>query len=88
MSDGLSVLVRMSAFQADVNRKKCFILFPQKRMKLRRIFHGTYNISVVVWRENVSILNALECSGLSYFIRKCNVAEYKRWAKDLSFGQP
>ncbi len=53
MNKIISAASRMSVSQADVTCKKCFIVFPQKRIKLTWIFHQTYNGSVMLSRENI-----------------------------------
>ncbi len=59
--------------------KKTFHSWPSKRIKLAQIFFLLQNILLekkMFWKR--------ECSrmiNLRYFIRKCNVDEYNRWAK-------
>ena len=72
--------VRMSAFPADVTRKKCFILFPLKRVILAQIFHQTKNVSAMLWREKHFVKNVLECVGSRYFFG-LNIVDYKRCTK-------
>jgi len=86
-TDGrISAASRLSDLQFDVTRKKYFILFPQKIIK----FVGDILLDVKHFCSTLEekqlwscVENVLEYLGFSYFIRKCNVDEYKRWAIDL-----
>ncbi len=69
MDDRKSAAVRILASLCDVTHEKCFVLFPQKRMKITRIFCYVQNVSVTLGGKNVFV----ECSPLKYFIRLSNV---------------
>jgi len=43
----------MSALHADVTRKKHFIVWPQKRMKLAQILHQMKIFLAIIWKENI-----------------------------------
>ncbi len=63
MNDRISVAARISASQSEVTKKKCFILFPQMKMKL------ALNIASGILFEGKHFMwNVLECLGFRYFI--------------------
>jgi hypothetical protein len=35
----------------------------------------------MLWKESIFVENVEGCLGARYFIRLCNAADYKRWAK-------
>jgi hypothetical protein len=76
-TDRISAALRMSALRVGGAQENISFLTVEKKETCAGISSAA-KIFILRFEEKHFVI---ECFGLKYFIRKCNIEKYKRWAK-------